>query len=152
MSFWQSVGRIGLERSSTSRTSATKYPPPPKTPQKSAFQKPEVRTPPASGAQEKIVSFSESNMCSAIGVPNPRVYSTRTHKIDHVRTLKILQSMWWSMETRKDPACTLISYGWVERICCSWLSLGRSDLNFPWDKFRLGQQSVQNTNTNAEPT
>ena len=27
---------------------------------------------------------------------------------------------------KKDPACTLISQGWVARLCCSWLSLGKA--------------------------
>ena len=35
--------------------------------------------------------------------------------------------------------------GWVARLCCSWLSLGESDPDFPWEKFPLGRQSVQNT-------
>ena len=58
------------------------------------IQRSVVRTPPASGAQENFVSFSESKLlcCFAVGVPNPCVY-TRTHENDHVRMLKILQSM-----------------------------------------------------------
>ena len=54
------------------------------------------------------------------------------------------------METRKDPACTLsLILGWVARLSCSWLNLGKATPNFPWEKFPLGQHSIQNTNTLA---
>ena len=67
-----------------------------------------------------------------------------TQDKDHVVPVRV----WWIMETQKYPACTLISYGWVARLCCRWLSLGgESDPNFPWEKFPLGQQSIQNTTT-----
>ena len=37
----------------------------------------------------------------------------------------------WIMETLRHPAC---STGWVARLCCSWLSPGKSNPNFPWEK------------------
>ena len=51
------------------------------------------------------------------------------HK-DHIRTLKLLQSMSrarWIMETLKHPACTL---GWIARLCRIWLSPGKATV-FP---------------------
>ena len=45
--------------------------------------------------------------------PATPVCIIRAHKNDHIRTLKILQSMSevrWIMEMQKKPACTLISY------------------------------------------
>ena len=73
------------------------------------MQRPRVRIP--SGAQETIVSFSESKMLCwvALGVPNLRVYThaqewSRTHvedRVAHVRVRRIT-------ETRKNPARTLI--------------------------------------------
>ena len=47
------------------------------------------------------------------------------------------------METRKDPACTL-RLGSAALLQLAFL--GENDRNFPWEKFPLGQQSVQNTN------
>ena len=45
----------------------------------------------------------------------PTPVCIRTHKIDHVHTLKILWSLslsvLWITETRKDPACTLLTVG-----------------------------------------
>ena len=72
-------------------------------------------------------SFSQSKaLCwFAVGVPNPHVY---THayswsRCTHVKDPVVRVRVWWIMETRKDPACALISSVWVARLCCSWLSL-----------------------------
>ena len=40
---------------------------------------------------------------------------------------------------------------WVAWLCCSWLSLGESDPNFPWEKFPL-RQLQQNTKGIAQHT
>ena len=106
-----------------------------------------------SGAHEQIVRVFSSKKCCAcadslsVSVPNPRVYThayerSRTHVKDPVVHVKVR----WIMETRKSPACTLMSYCWVARLCCIWLSLGKATRishgrNFHWDN------KVYNTKT-----
>ena len=61
----------------------------------------------------------------------PTPVCIRTHTNDQVRTLKIL----WSMsrlgglrkhEKNKNSMHFRINQGWVARLCCSWLSLGKA--------------------------
>ena len=49
----------------------------------------------------------------------------------HVRDPVVYARVRWIWETLTHPACTL---GWVARLCRSWLSLGKSNPNFPWEK------------------
>ena len=69
----------------------------------------------------------------------------RTPKNDHIRTFKIRPVVHvrvrWIIETRKYPACTLISKGWVARLCCSWLSFERSS---HWDNKVYKIQNTKN--------
>ena len=51
----------------------------------------------------------------------------------HIKDPVVHVRVWWNMKTRKDPACTLISQGWVARL------QQESDLNFPWENSPLGQ-------------
>ena len=64
--------------------------------------------------KKKIVSFSKSKLLRwlAVGVPNPCVHThsqdwSHTHVIDPVVHVRVL----WITETRKDPACTLLTGG-----------------------------------------
>ena len=41
----------------------------------------------------------------------------------------------------------ILNWGWVARLCCRWLALGKSDPNFPSEKFPLGQQNDQKLTT-----
>ena len=64
-----------------------------------------VRTPPC--------AIACINICAHVKDP-----------VDHVRVR-------WITETQKHPACTV---GWVARLRRSWLSPGKSNPNFPWEK------------------
>ena len=43
----------------------------------------------------------------------------------------------WIMETLIHPACRV---GWLARLCCSWLSLGKQ-LEFPMGEIQMGKYS-----------
>ena len=47
--------------------------------------------------------------CLAVGVPNPRYRHAQEWSRMHVKELVVHVSVWWITETRKDPACTLLT-------------------------------------------
>ena len=87
---------------------------------------------------------------SLVGVPNTRAYTAaRIRMITYAcyRSCCPCQSSLEYGNTKRPSAHFIINKGWVERLCCSWLSLGKATRISPPGKMPLGQQSVQIQNT-----
>ena len=58
----------------------------------------------------------------------------------HFKDPGVRVRVWWVMETLKHPACSI---GWVSRLCCSRLSTGKSNSNFPMGEIPWGEYSCK---------
>ena len=69
----------------------------------------DLRFEPCQEHKKNVKVFPSQKCCADSLSACPTPECIRTHKNDHVRTLRVLQPMsrvQWITETRKDPACT----------------------------------------------
>ena len=66
------------------------------------------------------------------------------HICAHVKDPVVHVWVRWIMEILKHPACTI---GWAVRLCRSWLSLGKGNSNFPWERSHWDNTVIKKKNT-----
>ena len=88
----------------------------------------QVRLPDAARDFSPGVNFQRRLSC---GVHTPPCAIACINICAHVKDPVVHVRVRWIMEVLKQPACTV---GWVARLCRSWLSPGKNNPNFPWEK------------------